>query len=119
MELCLDKDDFKEISASSLETFEQEVAGIPPNLCAPFYEAAGRLDSQLLMLYRLVVRCSKKEDNLENVAQLWNGMVGICDEFTRHLEGLVKQHPYCGAEFYRDRFLDLRNTCLRLQDLHG
>jgi len=119
MELCLDKDDLKEISFDSLQNFEKEIAGIPNDLCAPFCEAAGRLDSQLLMLYRIVVRCAKKEDDLDNVAQLWSSMVGICDEFTKHLEGLVKQHPYCGAELYRDRLLDLRNTCLRLQDLHS
>src|ERR1700733_4445449 len=113
MELCLDKNDLREISTNSLQSFEQEIARIPATLCAPFYEAAGRLESQLLMLYRLVVQCAKKEDDLDKVAQIWSGMIGICDEFTAHLEGLVKHHPHCGAELYRDRFLDLRNTCLR------
>jgi hypothetical protein len=119
MNLCLDNKDLKELSSDSLQSFEKEVALIPNDLCAPFYEAAGRLESQLLLMYRMVVLCTKKEDDLDNIAQSWSNMVGICDEFTFHLEGLVKQHPYCGAEYYRDRFLDLRNTCKRLQELHG
>jgi len=115
---CLDDQDLRDLSVDSLKFFEQQVAKIPNNVCAPFYEAAGRLESQLLLLYKMVVICTKKEDDLDQVALWWGSMVKICDEFASHLEGLVKQHPYCGAEFYRDRFLDLRNTCKRLQELH-
>ena len=119
MELCLNNDDLKEISSDSLQTFEKEIARIPSDLCAPFYVAAGRLESQFLVIYRMVVLCTKKEDDVEVVAQWWKSMVGICDEFATHLEGLIKQHPDCGVAYYRDRFLDIRNTCLRLQEMHS
>jgi hypothetical protein len=119
MAFCLDDQDLQKLSTDSLESFERQLAAIPADLCSPFYEAAGRLESQLLMIYRLVVLGTKKEDDLDKVSNWWNGMVRVCDEFILHLEGLVKEHPYCGAEYYRDRFLDVRNTCKRLQALHN
>jgi hypothetical protein len=67
----------------------------------------------------VVVLCTKKEDDLDKVAQWWAAMVTMCDEFALRLEGLIKDHPFCGVEYYRDRFLDLRNTCKRIQNLHG
>ena len=119
MVTCLNDQDLRDISSDSLKSFDEQVAKIPADVCAPFYEAAGRLDSQLLVFYKMVVVCTKKEEDLDRIASWWGSMVKICDEFASHLEGLIKQHPYCGAEFYRDRFLDLRNTCKRLQDLHS
>jgi hypothetical protein len=119
MALCLDNQDLQELSSGSLQYFEKQIAAIPSDLCAPFYVAAGRLESQLLQLYGMVVLCTKKEEDLDKVTLWWSGMVRVCDEFTTHLEGLVKQHPNCGAEYYRDRFLDVRNTCKRLQELHN
>jgi hypothetical protein len=119
MVLCLDNQDLQELSTDSLQSFEKQIAFIPADLCIPFYVAAGRLESELSTLYRLVVLCTKKEEDLDKVAFWWSSMVRVCDEFITHLEGLVKQHPTCGAEYYRDRFLDVRNTCKRLQELHN
>jgi len=107
------------LSDASLQSFDEQIASIPQDACVPFYVAAGRLESQLLVIYRMVVLCAKKEEDLDKVTQWWGDMVGLCDEFAARLELLVKQHPDCGAEIYRDRFLDLRNTCKRLQDLHA
>ena len=76
------------------------------------------MESQLLIIYRMVVLCTKKEADLDKIALWWNSMVRVGDEFATHLEGLVRQHPHCGAEVYRDRLLDVRNTCKRLQELH-
>lgn len=119
MSPCLDNHDLEELSNGSLQAFEKQIASIPADLCAPFYEAAGRLESQLLVIYQMVVLCTKKEDDLDKVALWWGSMVRVCDEFITHLEGLVAQHPSCGVEYYRDRFLDVRNTCKRLQELHA
>jgi hypothetical protein len=119
MSLCLDDQDLQKLSTSSLQSFEEQLASIPADACAPFYVAAGRLESQLLLLYRMVVLCTKKEEDLDKIALWWNSMARVCDEFITHLEGLVRQHPNCGAEYYRDRFLDVRNTCKRLQELHN
>jgi hypothetical protein len=107
------------MSLDSLQSFEKQIAAIPQEACAPFYVAAGRLESQLLVLYEMVVLCTKKEDDLDKVAAWWGGMVHICDEFTSHLEGLIQDHPTCGVDYYRDRFLDVRNTCKRIQELHA
>jgi hypothetical protein len=116
---CLDDQDLRTLSSESLKSFDDQVASIPQDACTPFYVAAGRLESQLLVLYRLVVLCSKKEEDLDKVAQWWSEMVSLCDGFAVRLEELIKQHPYCGVEIYRDRFLDVRNTCKRLQNLHA
>ena len=116
---CLDNQDLRTMSTESLRSFDDQVASIPQDACTPFYVAAGRLESELLVFYRLVVLCSKKEEDLDKVAQWWEAMVGLCDEFAARLETLVQQHPHCGVEIYRDRFLDVRNTCKRFQTLHA
>jgi hypothetical protein len=116
---CLDDQDLRALSLESLRSFDDQVASIPQDACAPFYVVAGRLESELLVFYRMVVLCAKKEEDLDKVAQWWGGMVSLCDEFAVRLETLIAQHPYCGVEIYRDRFLDVRNTCKRLQNLHA
>jgi hypothetical protein len=116
---CLDDQDLRALSLESLRSFDDQVASIPQDACAPFYVAAGRLESELLVFYRMVVLCAKKEEDLDKVAQWWGAMVSLCDEFAIRLETLIKQHPHCGVEIYRDRFLDVRNTCKRLQNLHA
>ncbi len=116
---CLDDRDLETLSSETLKFFDDQIAAIPQDACSPFYVAAGRLESQLLMLYRMVVLCTKKEDDLDKVALWWSGMVTLCDQFAVKLETLIEKHPQCGVEIYRDRFLDVRNTCKRLQNLHA
>jgi hypothetical protein len=119
MVYCLDDQDLRVLSSESLRSFDEQVASIPETACTPFYVAAGRLESQLLMIYRMVVLFAKKEEDLDKVAQWWGVMVNLCDDFAVRLERLIAKHPQCGVEIYRDRFLDVRNTCKRLQNLHA
>lgn len=116
---CLAQTDLEELSRDTLEDFDQRLSQIPPDTCASFHEEATRLEGELLTLYRVVLQCVKKEENLERVANWWQGLMQVCDKFAERLNKLIQEHPSCGADFYYDRVLDLRNKCHRLQKMHN
>lgn len=119
MKECLADSDLLELSQGSLDSFEKRIASIPKDLCAPFHEEARQLESELLTVYRVVVLCTKRAEDLERVSKWWETMVRVCDQFALRLSRLVEAHPGCGAEQYYDRVLELRSKCLRLQKMHG
>ncbi len=118
MKDCLTGSDLLDLSKESLDSFDKRVATIPNNLCAPFHDEARQLETELLGVYRVVVLCTKREEDLDAVSQWWGTMVQVCDDFARRLSRLVSAHPACGAEQYYDRVLELRSKCLRLQKMH-
>ena len=119
MKECLTGEDLLELSQESLEAFDQRVARIPAELCSPFHQEARQLEAELLTVYRMVVLCTKREEDLQLVSIWWESMVKVCDEFAKRLNRLVQGHPDCGAEQYYDRVLELRTKCLRLQKMHS
>ena len=119
MNECLRESDLLEVSRGSLAAFERRLATIPADLCAPFHEEARQLEAELLTVYRVVVQCTKREEDLERVSKWWETMVRVCDEFAVRLGKLAEAHPACGAEQYHDRVLELRSKCLRLQKMHN
>ena len=119
MKECLTDADLLELSQGSLDSFDQRLATIPSDLSAPFHEEARQLETELLTVYRVVVLCTKREEDLDRVSKWWETMVRVCDEFAVRLGGLVEAHPACGADQYYDRVLELRSKCLRLQKMHS
>src|SRR5881296_716417 len=117
MKECLNDADLLALLEGSLASFEQRVASIPKDLCAPFHEEARQLETELVTVYRVVVLCTRKEEDLDRVAQWWAMMVRVCDAFAGRLNRLVQEHPLCGAGQYYDRVLELRSKCLRLQKM--
>jgi hypothetical protein len=111
--------DFKAIGEAHVAEFERRLATIPEDVCGQFNEEARSLEVMVLTLYKAVVLATKREDDLAAVANLWGCMVEVCDIGAMALQRLVKDHPYCGAELYYDRLLDIRNKCRRLQSLHS
>jgi hypothetical protein len=118
MTSCLEPKDIQEMGNSSLAEFSRRLAAIPEDMCAPFHDEAKSAETELLAVYRVVVMMAKKQEDLTIVANLWETMVAICDQFSTRLGQLVKAHPYCGADTYYDRILDLRSKCHRLQQMH-
>ena len=119
MNECLTSSDLLELSQGTLDSFERRLANIPKDLTAPFYEEGRQLETALLTVYRVVVLCTKREEDLARVSQWWATMVRVCDEFAVRLNKLVEAHPAGGAEQYYDRVLELRSKCLRLQKMHN
>ena len=118
MASCFDTSDVLELSRATLDDTNRRLEAIPADLCAPFYAEAANLEQQLLGIYRTVALCVRKEEDLDKVAAWWQAMTSICDEFNARLAMLSNEHPLCGAEFFYDRVLDLRNRCQRLQEMH-
>src|SRR5437867_6589412 len=95
MNECLRESDLLELSRGSLDAFEQRLTSIPADLCAPFHEEARQLEAELLTVYRVVVQCTKREEDLERVSKWWETMVRVCDEFARSEEHTSElQSPY-------------------------
>ncbi len=118
MSTCQYEQHIERVSSYTLQAFDENVSKIPENLCGAFYEAARDLESQLLTIYRFGLSIVNDFEEMEEESALWGEMVKICDRFSGKLEILLQQHPTCGASFYRDRILDLRNKCKRLAELH-
>ena len=118
MSACFDTADVLELSNATLAESEKRLSRIPADLCAPFYAEASNLEQQLLQVYRTVVLCVRKEEDIDQVAAWWQMMVEVCDKFGGCLHALTQEHPYCGAGVFYDAVLDLRNRCLRLKEMH-
>ena len=116
---CLGESDLNLLAKSTSDEFDREIASLQPELCVPFYQAAMRLEGGLQTIDKFVVRIVRREDDLNKVASWWATMVSQCDMFAGRLHDLSIAHPACGAEFYYDRVLDLRNKCQRLQQMHS
>jgi hypothetical protein len=119
MKSCLAESDLQNLGNEMLQGFDRRVAAIPKDLCAPFHSEARQLETELLTIYKFVALAARREEDLSQVARAWGMMVTVCDQSAKHLNVLVEQHPYCGADAYYDRVLDLRNKCHRLQQMHS
>jgi hypothetical protein len=117
--ICVTECDLTGIAEDDLNRFDKAVSGIPVDACSLFHDEASRLEAGLLGVYRVVVAMVRQEEEMEKVAACWATMVGICDKYAERLGAFHKEHPACGAGFFYDRILDLRNKCGRLRDLHS
>src|SRR4029077_11463744 len=116
---CLAESDLKQLTDEMFEGFERRIASIPKDLCAPFQTEAGKLETELLTIYKFVVLSTRRQEDLSCVAKSWELLVAVCDETAKRLNALAQRHPSSGAETYYDRVLDLRNKCRRLQQMHS
>jgi len=116
---CVTDCDLKSIAESEITRFDKSVATLPVDACSLFYEEASRLEAGLLGVYSMMATLVKQEEDLEKIAGCWAAMVMICDRYAERLGAFGKEHPVCGAGFFYDRILDLRNKCARLQELHS
>ena len=118
MSPCPTPSQLQQIGEAAVAEFDSRIATIPPDLCSAFQSEALRLEGQLLLMYRLVVIYNQGEEDLGKIAFRWGNMVEVCDLFMGRISLLKQNHPACGADIYYDRILDLRNKCLRLQNIH-
>lgn len=118
MQTCVEEADLREMGQFIAADFDRRIALIPYDMCLAFHTEARQLETQLLTIYQLVARVTRRVDDLDKVASLWEAIVNLCDAFAGSLGKLVQQHPDCGASSYYDRVLDLRNKCHRLHQMH-
>lgn len=111
---CIAHSDLKEMGDSMIAEYERRIESLPTDLCSAFHQEARNIETQLLVVYKMVALCVRKEpdDNLGVIADWWKIMVDICDAFAVRIAALTEKHPSCGAEVYYDRVLDLRNKCI-------
>ena len=118
MQTCVEEADLREMGQTIAADFDRRIALIPADMCSAFHTEARQLETQLITIYQLVARVTRKVDDLDKIASLWEAFVNLCDGFAGKLGNLVEQHPDCGASSYYDRVLDLRNKCHRLHQMH-
>ncbi len=117
--ICVTRCDLRGIAESEISRFDKAVAEIPAASCSLFHEEASRLEAGLLGVYRVVTAMVRQEEDMDRVAECWGAMVGVCDQYAERLAAFHSEHPDCGAVFFYDRILDLRNKCERLCELHS
>jgi hypothetical protein len=115
---CVTPEDLTTISATALEEFDRWVATIPEDGCVEFNRAASSLEVELRQSYRFIASIARRTDDLDQISKLWSGMVEACDFYLARLHGLHEKHPICGAGYYYDRVLEIRNKCQRLAEIH-
>jgi hypothetical protein len=115
---CVTDCDLRGIAKNDITLFDMAVAAIPKDSCSLLHEEASRLEAGLLGFYRVVATMVRQEEDMNKVAVCWGAMVAVCDTYAERLAAFQREHPDCGAGFFYDRILDLRNKCARLQDLH-
>jgi hypothetical protein len=119
MNSCISESDLRVLGDQMIQDFERRVESLPAALCVPFHNEARQLETELLFVYRFVALTVQKEMDLEKIGNLWGLMVSVCDSCAEKISVLNEQHPYCGADTYHDRILDLRNRCERLRKMHS
>ena len=116
--ICVTPEGFSRISGSALQEFDRRIEKAPLDTCLPFNQAASDLEVELNHSYRFVAEMGRELEDLDEIAALWDGFVLMCDRYAEKLRKLHEAHPMCGADYFYDRVLDLRNKCRRLADLH-
>ena len=82
----------------------------------PLDREVAQLQAELEQIYRVVVLLQKNESSIERVAEIWQKMVAICDEFARGVSVLAAKGASYRASY--DRILDLRNAAEERRRLH-
>jgi hypothetical protein len=118
MASCVTPGGLGHISESALQDFDRKIIKIPEDSCVQFNQAASNLEAELRHSYRFVATMARELEDLDEITRLWDAFVLMCDQYAERLHGLHKAHPICGAGYYYDRVLDLRNKSQRLADLH-
>lgn len=106
------------VAEPALADFDRRLASLDVDRCSEFFQEARQLDSQLLCIYRMAVVCARGAEDLAEVVAVWAMMGRICDKACQRLHALHKRHPSCGADFYYNRILDMRNKCRHLETMH-
>lgn len=115
--MILELSDLEKLKDSALKSFVDRMASVDPQICWEFDVEVARLESQLVQLYAFAAMAAKREETLEGTAEIWAAMVSICDAIAQTMSEFCKQHSASMAS--HDRILDLRNKCMRLQQLHA
>ena len=115
---CFTESDVQELGRTVLAEFDRRFLALPEDLCAPFHDEARQLETELMSLYRAIVMCVRREEDINRIAARWGEMVEICGGCLTRIQKVSEKHPGCGASLYYDHVLELRSKCRRLQEMH-
>lgn len=115
MNLCIS--DFESLKAAAINELDQRLQEASPGNCWEFECAVNRLESELLLMYRMAALLARRETDMATTATIWKTMVGLCDTFASKVLSLSAEHPACRVSY--DKILDVRNECLQLEELHS
>jgi hypothetical protein len=118
MASCVTPGGLGHISEAALHDFDRRIDQIPEDSCVQFNQAASNLETELKHSYRFVATMARELEDLDEITRLWDAFVLMCDGYAERLQRLHRAHPICGAGYYYDRVLDLRNKSVRLAELH-
>jgi hypothetical protein len=115
--LCVTPEGLQQICEAALRNFDRRLVDASES-CLQFNLAASTLEAELKQSYRFMASMARQLEDLDQIARLWDAFVVMCDKYAEKLRSLDQAHPFCGADQFYDRVLDLRNKSQRLADLH-
>jgi predicted acetyltransferase len=108
-------DDLDTLKEVAIRKFDDRLAHSPAN--EPLEREVAQLQAELEQIYRVVVPLQNNEPSMERTEEIWQKMVGICDEFARRLSAIAGKSAAYRAS--HDRILDLRNAAEDRRRLHA
>jgi hypothetical protein len=114
--VSLISEDLERFKDATLEQFTTGVAEAAGKSEDRLNREIGWLQTELEQIYRFVVLLQKREPSMAGAADLWGGMVAICDTFARQLSAFSEKSS--SARISYDRILDLRRAAEERRQLH-
>ena len=115
--MTLEISELDAIKDSALKKFDERVAKADPANREEIEREAARLESQLEQLYSLTALMARREVDMAKTADLWRGLVRICDVFASRVSQLAQQHALSTSAYAS--ILDLRGAAEELRALHS
>jgi len=114
--MTLEPPDLDVIKDSALKKFDERVAKAGSANREGIACEAARLESQLEQLYSLTAVMARREPDMAKTADLWGGLVRICDVFAARIMQLSQQYSLDNTTC--DGVLDIRGAAEELRSLH-
>jgi hypothetical protein len=115
MSACLSFEEILESGEPQISTMSQVGESFSdvnsPGACEAFSKQVRLLEGFITSMYRVAASCTRKSDNLDEIALIWKAMGGFCAQALIALSGLKDKYPYCGTPELYDLTLDYKMAC--------
>lgn len=78
--------------------------------CDDFYKKLDELEVLLKFVYKKAINCTRREDDLDLIRDVWSGMMDFCKTLHEFLQRLKKESPACCSETHSNLIMDYYNA---------
>ncbi|MBU6399597.1 MAG: hypothetical protein KGS61_04715 [Verrucomicrobia bacterium] len=115
MKTCLSFGDILRVGQPQLAEMQRIGDAYPspevPGACEAFTRQVNIVEAILVQNYGIAAAMTRRADDLNEVAEIWNGMSRFCQSALACLVTLKHKYPYCGTPALYDKVLDYKLAC--------